>query len=164
MSGFPNFSTNRLLLRPFRLTDAPAFFALNDDPEVMRYVPDSPFRNIAEARTFLANYLPIYETGYGRLGIVRKFDNTFVGWCGLKPSSYNGVVDLGFRLHRQFWNRGYATEASKKCLRYGFEELNLDRIVGRCAERNLASQRVLIKIGMRLVGKFQEPDWSGLEY
>jgi len=161
---FPHFTTKRLQFRPFKLTDAPAFYALNADPEVMRFVPDPPFVDIPEAESFLKNYLSIYSTGYGRLAVLRRVDDDFVGWCGLKRSPYTENVDLGFRFRRKYWNLGYATEASKRCIQYGFEELGLERIIGRCAGQNFASQRVLEKLGFLLVGPFQEPDWSGYEY
>lgn len=160
----PNLVTDRMLLRPFTLTDASAHYTLNADPEVMRYVPDAPFSDITAAQQFLEDYLPIYELGFGRLAMIDKVSGAFIGWCGLKLSPELAQVDLGYRLNRQYWGQGYATEASLACLDYGFRMKKLNRIVGLAMATNLASRRVLEKVGMELVGTFKEPDWSGVLY
>ena len=80
--------------------------------------------------------------------MVRTEDGAVLGWCGLKRHG-DGQVDLGYRLLRSAWGRGYATEASKACLEWGFQEAGLDTIIGRVARANTASIRVLEKVGMR---------------
>lgn len=155
--------TSRLRLRPFTLEDAAEMYALNADPEVMRYVPDLPFEDVAAARRFLEAYLPIYASGYGRLAVIRREDTAFLGWCGLKKHE-DGAVDLGYRFHRRYWGIGYATEAAMACRDHAFTVLGLDSIYAHAAHDNLASQRVLTKIGMRYSGEFQEPDWEGVAF
>lgn len=155
--------TDRLLLRPFVLADAAELYALNADAEVMRFVPELPFKEVAEAREFIANYLRLYLTGFGRLALIRQSDDVFLGWCGIKDRG-EGVGDIGFRLHRRFWGQGYATEAALFCLEDAKQRLGLGRVIGHAATENWGSRRVLEKIGLQEVGTFTEPDWSGVAY
>ncbi len=141
-------TTERLLLRPFQLADAEGFFAMNADPEVICYTGDSPFASVAEARQFIKNYDHYDLHGYGRWTLERLLDGVYLGFCGLKYHPVTQEVDLGFRVPRLFWGKGYATEAATACLVYGFSELGLKRIIGRVDKANAASIRVLEKIGM----------------
>jgi len=149
--------TRRLLFRELHPDDAEDWVRLNSDPAVLRYTGDVPFRSVDEARRFLAGYDQYRRFGMGRWSLFLQEGGSFVGWCGLKRSpERGGEVDLGFRLHRAWWGRGLATEAARASLAHGFERLALDRIVGRAMEENLASHRILEKIGMRPVGAFTE--------
>ena len=154
---------DELLLRPFVPEDAPYLFALNEDPTVLRYVPDEPFENEEAARKFLHSYLASQPNGYGRMAVIRKSDQAWLGWCGLKYHD-NGMVDLGYRFFRRYWGQGYATESAMLSIQHGFEVLGLQEIVGHVAKDNAASIRVLEKCGFQCVGTFQDPDWSGLLY
>lgn len=144
--------TERLLLRPFLLTDAAEAFRLNADPAVMLYLPkDEVFASVESARFFLANYIAGMETApFARHAVVRKEDGAWLGWCGLKALD-DGNVDLGFRFHQEHWGKGYATESGKAWLAYGFEERGLRRIIGNAAEGNRGSQRALEKLGFQRV-------------
>jgi ribosomal-protein-alanine N-acetyltransferase len=141
-------TTQRLYLRETTPQDAEVMFALNSDPEVLRFTGDDPFDSIEEVATFLANYSDFKKNNMGRWAVIRQEDEAVLGWCGLKLHP-DGMVDLGFRLFKKFWNQGVATEASLGCLKYGFETLNLTEIVGRVVPENVASASVLQKIGMR---------------
>ncbi|MCC7012770.1 MAG: GNAT family N-acetyltransferase [Planctomycetes bacterium] len=141
-------STERLVLRELTADDAAEMFALNADPEVLRYLSDVPYASVDAARAFLEAYPEYRRRGFGRWAVIERESNSFVGWCGLKDIA--GVVDLGYRLHRRFWSRGFATEAARASLRLGFERFALERVVGRALPANLASRRVLEKCGMRL--------------
>lgn len=149
--------SRRLLFRELHPDDAEDWVELNSDPEVLRYTGDVPFRSLDEARRFLAGYDQYRRFGMGRWSLFLAEGGSFVGWCGLKRSpARDGEVDLGFRLSRSWWGRGLATEAAGASLGYGFERLGLERIVGRAMEENLASHRILEKVGMRPVGAFTE--------
>ncbi|MDX5405351.1 MAG: GNAT family N-acetyltransferase [Bacteroidota bacterium] len=150
------FSSQRLWFRPFVPEDAPLIHRLNQDPEVMRYVHEEPFRNEKHALDFLIAYR--YSTdGLGRWALIEQTTGNWMGWCGLKRHS-NGEVDLGFRLLRQYWGNGFATEAAQASLDYGFREKSLPRIIGRVMPSNIASRRVLEKVGMDLVGRANVED------
>lgn len=140
--------TPRLELRPLTPEDAPMIFALNGDPEVMRHLPkDEVYTSEAEAADFLQRYLErSRHSRFARWAVVRRSDGVAVGWCGLKEDD-KGDVDLGYRLLREHWAQGYATEASRAWLNYGFGPAGLERIIARAAEGNLASQAVLMKLG-----------------
>ncbi len=140
--------TERLWLRHILPADAPVMYAMNADPEVLRYTGDEPFHDVREARSFIAAYPDYRLHGFGRWAVVRTEDGAVLGWCGLKRHG-DGQVDPGYRLLRSAWGRGYATEASKACLEWGFQEAGLDTIIGRVARANTASIRVLEKVGMR---------------
>jgi ribosomal-protein-alanine N-acetyltransferase len=156
--------TQRCYLRELLVDDAEYFYDLNADPEVIKYTGDKPFGTINEARSFLENYSQYTLYGYGRWAVIDKATNEFLGWCGLKYSSDLDEIDLGFRFFRKHWNQGYATETAKACVDYGFNHLNIDKIVGRAMEANIGSVKVLEKIGMSFVGKFEFDLHPGVLY
>lgn len=146
--------TDRLYLREFSLSDAEDFFQLNNDPEVIKYTGDMPFTDIAAAKFFLQNYeykIPPHakvKLPIGRWAMVEKSNDSFIGWCGLKYFEPQDEIDIGYRLHRKFWKKNYATEAAKACIDYGLHQLQIPTIVGRAMKENKASIRVLEKCGM----------------
>ena len=142
------FTSERLILRELDVSDAENFYKLNSDPHVIKYTGDSDFNSVNEARAFLQNYSEYEKDGYGRWAVLSKADNVFLGWCGLKLNEEN-KVDLGFRFFKIYWGNGFATEAAKACLNYGFSELKLPIIIGRALIENAASIKVLEKIGMK---------------
>ena len=156
--------TTRLYLRPFREEDAEGFFQLNADPEVIRHTGDAAFRSVEEARTFIRAYDHYQKYGYGRWSIVLKETDVFIGFCGLKFHPDQQWTDIGFRLARQYWGQGLATEAAKRCLDYGFGQLGIERIVGRARQANTASIRVLEKLGMLRKGSFDFEGHPGYWY
>lgn len=139
--------TKRLVLREFCTSDARDFYALNADPEVLRHTGDTAFGSLNEAAMFLENYSDYRENGFGRWAVIDKEKGDFLGWCGLKKNEEE-LVDLGFRLFRRAWGHGYATESALASLEYGFGPLGIQEIIGRASQENLASLRVLEKIGM----------------
>jgi len=144
--------TERLLVREFIEEDAEAFFSFNADPEVMRFTGESPSTSVRQVRRLIREY-PDYRThGFGRWAVVYKPDQVVVGFNGLKYLEDLREVDLGYRLRVDYWGRGIATESSRAVLRYGFETLGLERIIGLVLPANTASIRVLKKVGMRFDG------------
>lgn len=156
--------SNRLIIREFQANDANDLFELNADPEVLRFTGDPPFDSIEEAKNFIEQYDQYQKYGYGRWAVIRKSDSAFLGWCGLKYHPETEETDLGFRLKRKYWNHGFATEAADICLQYGFENLGLEEIIGRAMPSNLASLRVLEKIGMGNPEFVRFDEHNGLKY
>ncbi|MCA0445479.1 MAG: GNAT family N-acetyltransferase [Bacteroidetes bacterium] len=152
--------TERLDLREFTPDDAIHLFNLNSDPEVVKYTGDGPYSSIEEARTFLEGYTCYFDYGMGRWAVIHRETGAWLGWCGLKFHPETGEVDIGFRFFREHWGKGYATESAKACLDYGFETLGLFQISGRALVDNLASIKVLVKIGLER--KTQVLDDTGL--
>ncbi len=156
------FETRRFKFRQLELVDAHWFFQLNNDPEVIKYTGDPPFESIQAAEAFLRNYDHYEKYGYGRWAVVNKESGEVLGWCGLRHVEELDATDLGFRFFRKFWGQGCATEAATGCLKYGFEQLGLQRIIGRAMVLNKASVRVLEKTGMRMLGKMEFAEHPGV--
>ena len=144
--------TNRLILRHFAPADLDNLWAIYQDPEVVRYIPDTP-RTYEETR----EQLEWHQHGRPRhpeLGLwatIYKPNGAFIGRCGLLPWSIDGQdeVEVAFLISRAYWNQGLGTEAAAASLRYGFEQLDLTRLVCLIEPGNDASARVAEKIGMR---------------
>ena len=157
-------STERLQLHEFSPDDAAEMYRLNNDPEVMRYTGDPPFESVAAARLFLERYDQYARYGFGRWAVVLQSNGQFLGWCGLRYSDELRGVDLGFRLHRHSWGQGYATEAARACVEYGFAQLDLKTIWGRAMLANVASIRVLEKVGFTFVKQVEFALHEGVLY
>ena len=143
--------TDRLLLREYVEEDAEAFFKLNTDPEVLRFVPDLALLNVEQARQLLIDH-PIADYrkhGFGRGALIIKSTGEQIGFAGLKYLDELGEVDVAYRLMRTHWGLGLATEAALASVRYGFADLGLKRIIGLVMPENIASVRVLEKAGLR---------------
>ena len=147
------FDTPRLLLRRFTEADVPLLLELNSDPEVLTYLHEPMLENEEHALQILQTIiLPQYEKNLGRLAVHVKETNEFIGWCGLKAIPELNEIDLGYRFMKKAWGKGYATECASHTLDYGFNKLGLDKITGRAHIHNLASCRILEKIGMTFIG------------
>jgi RimJ/RimL family protein N-acetyltransferase len=146
-------STERLILRPHALSDVPFLMELNSDVEVVRYTGDAAFADEAEARAIAERLMRQFEARrMGRLIVLDRKSGEALGWCGLKWHEDAQVADLGYRLARKHWGKGYATEAGAACVRYAFEVLGLPRLVAHAVPENAASVRVLEKLGFRRTG------------
>lgn len=156
--------TDRTFLRNLAPGDAGDFYALNQDEEVLRYTGDKPFKDLAEARLFLNGYDQYRRFGVGRLSVIFREDNRFIGWCGLKYTEHDDEYDIGFRLLRKYWNQGLASETARACIAYGFERCAIPRIVGRVRTENLASIRVLQKAGLAYKAPFDFDGHEGLVF
>jgi len=148
------FETPRLLLRQFTEDDAPLILDLNSDPEIVKYVHELPLKTEEQARKIITDIiLPQYKNNLGRWAMHIKENMEFVGWCGLKYRPELDEIDLGYRLMQKAWGKGYATEAAQFTLDHGFKILNLKLITGRAHIENIASIKVLEKIGMDFIGE-----------
>jgi len=156
--------TPRLLLREFLVEDAINIFELNSDAEVIRFTGDQPFASLGAAKLFLQGYSKYATDGYGRWAVLLKEHSTYLGWCGLNYSAGTDETDLGFRFMRRYWNQGFATEAAEGCLHFGFQQLRLNRIIGRAMTENTASVRVLQKIGMTFESEFDAHGGKCVKY
>lgn len=147
------FETPRLFLRRFTEADALLIYKLNSDPEIVKYVHEPVLENEAQAKKILTDFiLPQYKLNLGRWAIHTKADYEFIGWCGLKYIKETGIIDLGYRLLKTAWGKGYATEAAQCTLIYGLRDLKIKVITGMAHVENIASIKVLEKIGMKFTG------------
>jgi RimJ/RimL family protein N-acetyltransferase len=159
-SGEYSLRTPRLGMRRWQDSDLESFAAMNRDPRVMEYFPriwtaEESAAMVARAGTFLE------QNGYGLFAVDELASGDFIGYVGLARPSWDAwftpCVEIGWRLRTEAWGFGYATEAAKECLRFGFEELGLERIYSFTALPNVRSVRVMQKIGMRFAGEFDHP-------
>ena len=130
-------STERLILRKFTPQDAQDFYNLNNDPEVLKFTGDLPFPSVMEAESFLKNYDANEKYGIGRWAVILKSKLEFIGFCGLKYHPDKDIVEIGYRLYKSFWGQGFATEAAKASIQYGFEKLGYKKIVAHVHQKTL---------------------------
>lgn len=157
--------TPRLYLRQFTMEDAPLILCLNGLSEVVRYVHEPVLENLDQAEAILREkILPQYDLGLGRWAIHLREDHRFIGWCGLKKVEDPDLIDLGYRLLPDAWGLGYATEAALSTLDYGLRQLYLPLITAMVVSENMASRKILEKIGMKQVGTTQESGATVLVY
>ena len=145
--------TDRLLIREYVEDDSQTFFELNSNPEVLRFVPDKQLLNVEQARQLLIDH-PIADYrkhGFGRGACILKSTGEQIGFAGLKYLEELGEVDVAYRLLPAYWGQGLATEAALASVRFGFAHLRLKQIIGLVMPENIASVRVLEKIGLRYV-------------
>jgi ribosomal-protein-alanine N-acetyltransferase len=153
--------TDRILMRELVREDVDAFFEMDSDPEVHTYLGKSAITSKQEALDMIDFIRQQYlDYGIGRWAIVDKASNEFVGWGGLKfrTDTANGYTDfheVGYRLLRKHWGKGYATESAKASLKYAFEVLNLEMVYAMANIDNAASINALQKAGFRISNRFK---------
>jgi RimJ/RimL family protein N-acetyltransferase len=141
-------TTPRLLLRTFRQVDLPAYAALNTDPEVVRYLGGPLTREDSDGIAEWAQELYAAE-GIGLLAVERREDGAFLGMCGLHhQETYPDDVEVAWRLARERWGNGYATEAAIAWLDHGFGPLGLSRVISISDAPNERSIAVMRRLGM----------------
>lgn len=157
--------TNRILLRKFLHTDVDGMFQLHSNPEVHTYLGNKTIQSKEEAAS-LINYIQqqYNEFGIGRWACIEKDSNKFMGWCGLKfvteiENNQSHFHDIGYRFLPEFWNKGFAKEAAKPCVEYGFQKMGLQKIIGTCHIDNIASRKVLEHCGLKQTALFE---WENL--
>ena len=157
--GGPILTTTRLRLRQWREEDLAPFAALNADPQVMEFFPKVLTRAESDAvagriRDHFARH------GFGFWAVEAPGAADFVGFVGLAVPSFEAhftpCVEIGWRLAREHWGHGYATEAARALLRWAFDTLDLNRVQAEADTRNVASARVLEKLGFVLEGTLRE--------
>ena len=151
--------TNRLLLRHQVIQDLDELWALYCDSQITKYIPDAP-RTREEAKEELEWHMHGHPR-FPELGLwatVHKETGKFIGRCGLLPWTIDGQneVEVAYTISRDYWGQGLATEAAQAILVYGFEKLNLTRLISIIDPENIASQRVAKKIGMKFEKEAQD--------
>ena len=157
--------SDRLVLRQFTSQDADQLIELDSDPAVMRFLtggepsmPDDVVRD-----EVIPSLLAAYDRWNGRFGLFAAYEKetgAFIGWFCLRPERSGPLdqVELGYRLRRAAWGKGYATEGSTALVDKGFSELGVSTVWGETMALNVSSQRVMEKVGMSVVGSVPTPD------
>jgi RimJ/RimL family protein N-acetyltransferase len=151
----PIIETQRLILREMTESDAEHLLALSQSPNVMRYILDEPpLTSREEALAALRERVfPQYAQGLGRWACVEKSSGDYIGWCGIKHMPDDGEYDLGYRFFEEHWGKGYATEAASATCDFARRHLPGKRVVGKAMRDNVASRRVLEKVGLVFEGE-----------
>jgi len=141
--------TERLLLREITLDDKEGLFKLYANPEVQKYTGEPVVESIEEIEKAIKIRISDYKKyGFGRWATILKNGMQFLGWAGLAYLPEFDEIDLGYRFLPEYWGSGIATEASRAILNYGFDHLELKKIIAIAMKENKASIRVMQKIGM----------------
>jgi RimJ/RimL family protein N-acetyltransferase len=154
--------TPRLVLRRWRDEDVLPFSAINADPTVMRWIGDGSVRDEEQTRASIAAMERLWETeGFGLFAAEIRGTGELAGFTGLSVPDFlpevMPAVEIGWRLGQPFWGRGLASEAARAALRYGFRARGLDEIVSIVQVGNGASERIMVKLGMRLHRELVQP-------
>ena len=150
----PWLETLRLELREFVPSDLPDLMRLNSDPRVMKYIGKGRVSTPADVDAAMARTRRVYALypGLGNWRASRRDNGEYIGWFSLNYIPGTVEVEVGYRLLHEAWGQGYATEGATELVRYGFDDVGLDRIIGVTHKDNFASQRVLVKAGLKDAG------------
>jgi len=154
------FTSNRLGFRKWSLNDLDAFAQLNADKQVMQHFPKTLTRK--ETRACIVRFQKHHDDfGFNYYATELKETGEFIGFIGLAyqnfESDFTPNIDVGWRLKKSAWGKGFATEGAKKCLEVGFKQLKINKIIATCTLQNISSEKVMQKIGMQKVGTFIHP-------
>ncbi|MGE6257282.1 GNAT family N-acetyltransferase [Heyndrickxia sporothermodurans] len=154
------FETERLIMRDFEVSDLPEFKRMNEDPEVMRFFPKTLSHE--ETEGFYEAILNELKTcGYGLYAAERKETNEFIGFIGFHQATFESdftpCIEIGWRLKKEAWGQGFATEGAKGCLEYAKENYDFDNIYSFTAVINRPSEKVMQKIGLVKIDTFTHP-------
>ena len=152
--------TPRLILRQWEEKDHEPYINLNADPEVMEYFPSvkTPAETLTQIDRLSAY---IDKNGYGFWAVERKDNNQFIGFTGICNPGFEAYftpcIEIGWRLSKENWGQGFATEAAVASLDFGFKKLNLNEIYSFTSVHNYRSEKVMKRIGMDKDGEFDHP-------
>ena len=154
----PDLQTDRLRLRPFDSGDADELFTLQSNAHVLRYWDSPPWTDRERADQFIARCQQMADDGSGvRVAIERASDAAFIGWSALNQWNPDfRTASMGYVFVESAWGHGYATEAARALLQWGFDTLDLNRVQAETDTRNVASARVLEKLGFVREGTLRE--------
>ena len=151
---FPTLETERLRLRALRPDDLDDLWAYSSDPEIDRYTPWERYRTREEAQADLQRYLDDYSAGNMSVwGVEHRAERRLIGICNFsywRPEHRR--AEIGYTIARTHWGNGYATEAGRVLIDFGFTRMHLIRVEAICMPDNLASMRVLERLGMQREG------------
>ena len=153
--------TERLLLRQLLLTDVDGMFELDSNPNVHLFVGNKPVKHISESLDQIKNIQQQYAAfGTGRLAVILKETNEFIGWSGIKfitneINNHKDFYEIGYRFIEKHWGKGYATEAGKAFIDHGFNVMKVDAIYAYADAGNENSRRILEKLGLQYVNSFE---------
>lgn len=155
--------TKRMILRDIQSGDEQNLLELDSDHEVMRYLTNGLPHTRVEIRQALIRMVEMRARHSGKFGYwaaIEKSTSKFMGWFHFRPSlkdpTKTTIIELGYRLKKEFWGQGYATEGSMALLDKGFNQLGVEKVFATTMKKNIASQRVMEKVGMKFDKEFRD--------
>lgn len=150
-------STKRLLMRAFKESDRADIFNIMKDKEMSLYTPDSSWESLDDADEFLKLVFWLYDLNHETFkhffAIMDNENEDLIGICGIGGVEYDRKQnEVFYHIGKEYWGKGYASEAAEAMLEYGFNQLRLNKIIGVVYKENIASNRVMEKIGMKRIG------------
>lgn len=143
--------TPKLIIREFQIDDCQSLAPILANPQVMKFSPTGPL-STAQTQEKIENFMASYtKYGFGKWAVILKETGSIIGYCGLAVEILDGQeeTEIGYRLDEPFWGKGFATEAASAALQHSLTNLKISDIIGIVAPENVASVRVLKKLGMR---------------
>jgi RimJ/RimL family protein N-acetyltransferase len=157
----PTLPTTHLTLRAFRLEDAPALHAILSEKDILQYFPNPQTPTREQTQRFITHQLEHWKNhDFGWWAVTHRDTRALLGWNGLQYLPETDEVEVGFLVSKAYWGKGFATEGAIASLQFGFEEHQLDAIVGIVHPKNLASQKVLKKSGLKFT---RDDEYFGMQ-
>ncbi len=158
----PILETSRLILREFSPEDTDALALVLSDPETMRHYP-APYDRAGVEQWIGRNRERYENDGVGLWAMLLKSSEELIGDCGITRQGVEGeyLYEIGYHLRRDYWGQGLATEAAIACRGWGFQHLEVERLISLIRPENLASRRVAERNGMTI---WKEINWRGLRH
>lgn len=149
--------TERLMMRPFTLEDRDSIYNIMKDTDMYKYTPDEPWKSVEIAEEFINLALRLYDSEHHTFrhffAVTVKESGEIIGFCGVGGIAYDRTQnEVFYSIGKDYWGKGYATEAAKAMLKYAFHELELAKVIAAVHPNNIASNRVLEKIGLKRTG------------
>lgn len=145
--------TERLCIRPFCEADKEAMYQLRSNPEMFKYTPDGPWSSIADAEEFLRLAQRLYQLDHPTFrhffAVTQRYTGSLIGYCGIGGIAYDRTQnEVFYGIAPEHWRKGYAFEAGRAMLEYGFRQLGLPKLIAAVQKENIASIKVLEKLGL----------------
>ena len=160
MTTYKHFETDRLILRPTTTADAEFIFELLNTPKWLANIGDRNVKSVDEAKTYIKERITpqLEKLGYGNYTLIKKADNIKIGTCGLYDREGLEGIDIGFALLPAYENMGYGYESAAKLLEIGMMEFQINRISAITAKENIASQKLIEKLGLKYTNTIKIPN------
>jgi RimJ/RimL family protein N-acetyltransferase len=152
--------TERLYLRQWKSSDEDPYITMNMDKDVMEFFPS--ILTAEQSRDHIKRMMEqIDQNGYGLFAVEKKDDHSFIGFTGFSNPKFEAwftpCTEIGWRINKKYWNKGFATEAAKACMAKGLKDFGLTEIYSWTSVHNTRSEKVMQKTGMEKVGEFDHP-------
>lgn len=144
------FETQRIFIRKFTLGDLDELVRLRSDQEVIKYIGGRTLQSPEAIAKRLKFYVECYDKfGFGMSAMILKETGEMFGWSGLQPLEDTSEIEVGYGMAKQFWSKGLGFECALAWLKFGFEQIGLERIVAIAIPENKNSRRIIEKCGMK---------------